>query len=171
MRCVLAVLLGLSLPAYATVYHVDAKFEEASLIGSFTVVNNKITEWSIGGLLLPNGQPTLASDRNCFFAPPEQCNKAEIVTPTHLNFFYEFSPSTTTALDLFLERPLDDGTIKLLPETDYRRQYGQIHFTFISGSVNPMASAVPEPSTLLILACLGIPLAGLLKARQRYRCS
>lgn len=155
MRCLL--LFFLSLPAYAAVIDAPARWNlEATFLaeggitynlsGFFVIENNVITDYNLRGISpLPN--PSCGAPEENI--PLSECNKADVISPTHLRFFYEYSPSTTTIFNLFLAAPIDSGqqTITMLPTTDWASMYGLNHISPISGSItDPPVSHIPEPS-------------------------
>lgn len=169
MRLLLTLLLSLSLPAYAALWNLESTFTEEGgitlhLVGFFTVANNKITDYNIQ---MNNGRDTHPWFPNgCVPGSDFVCNKAEVIDPSHLHFFYSVSPASTTFLDLFLSAPIDSGQdpIQLLPTTDFAANYGLYHATFVSGSItDPLV--VPEPS---IPGILGIGLLAWMTRRALW---
>lgn len=160
-------MLFLSFPAYAAVIDGAAKWNlEATftapgditdkLVGFFTVQNNVITDYNLNWL---HGLDRSLPWPYCGGSDPSRCNKADIISPTHLRFYYAGSPASETILNLFLSAPLDSAanTIQLSPTTDYAFSYAFEHLNFVSGSITdpPIKSAIPEPS---IPGILGIGL-------------
>lgn len=145
-------LLLLSFPAHASVWQIHGEFPDLPqrtrpLTGWFA---DDLSDWNIWAAGLP------------FFpyTEPEYglpTYRAYEVSPTHLLFTKEYSPTSSYALNIFLDKPLGQPQAIRGELIDYSSSYS------FTGSV------IPEPSTSQILGILLMSLLSRALAARRSR--